>query len=50
MGLVSFKTKPRLRRPLRLLGERSPLDLLDSLTGIQLVDDILGRIEYGGFS
>lgn len=39
-----------LRRPLRLLGERSPLDLLDSLTGIQLVDDILGRIEYGVFS
>jgi putative toxin-antitoxin system antitoxin component (TIGR02293 family) len=39
-----------LRRPLRLLGERSPLDLLDSPTGIQLVDDILGRIEYGVFS
>ena len=39
-----------LRRPLHLLVERSPLDLLDSLTGIQLVDDILGRIEYGVFS
>ena len=39
-----------LRRPLRLLGERSPLALLDSPTGVQLVEDILGRIEYGVFS
>ncbi|MGM9507951.1 type II RES/Xre toxin-antitoxin system antitoxin [Larkinella sp. GY13] len=39
-----------LRRPLRLLAERSPLDLLDSTTGVQLVEDILGRIEYGVFS
>jgi putative toxin-antitoxin system antitoxin component (TIGR02293 family) len=39
-----------LRRPLRLLGERSPFDLLDSPTGVQLVEDILGRIEYGVFS
>ncbi|GAA4462979.1 hypothetical protein GCM10023189_40380 [Nibrella saemangeumensis] len=39
-----------LRRPLRLLADRSPLDLLDSTTGIQLVEDILGRIEYGVFS
>ncbi|WP_044131337.1 type II RES/Xre toxin-antitoxin system antitoxin [Rudanella lutea] len=39
-----------LRRPLRLLDDRSPLDLLDSTTGIQLVEDMLGRIEYGVFS
>ena len=39
-----------LRRPLRLLAERSPVDLLDSPTGVQLVEDILGRIEYGVFS
>lgn len=39
-----------LQRPLRLLGDRSPLDLMDSPTGIQLVEDILGRIEYGVFS
>jgi len=39
-----------LRRPLRLLGERSPFDLLDSLTGVQLVEDVLGRIDYGVFS
>lgn len=39
-----------LRRPLRLLGDRSPLSLMDSPTGVQLVEDILGRIEYGVFS
>lgn len=39
-----------LARPLRLLGDRSPLDLLDSPTGVQLIEDILGRIEYGVFS
>ncbi|WP_080056420.1 type II RES/Xre toxin-antitoxin system antitoxin [Spirosoma aerolatum] len=39
-----------LQRPLRLLDDRSPLDLLDSSTGVQLVEDILGRIDYGVFS
>lgn len=39
-----------LRRPLRLLEDRSPVDLLDSSTGVQLIEDILGRIEYGVFS
>lgn len=39
-----------LRRPLRLLADRPPLDLLDSSTGVQLVEDILGRIDYGVFS
>lgn len=39
-----------LRRPLRLLGDRAPLELMDSPTGVQLVEDILGRIDYGVFS
>lgn len=39
-----------LRRPLRLLVDREPLDLMDSPTGILLVEDLLGRIEYGVFS
>lgn len=39
-----------LRRPLRLLVDREPLDLMDSPTGILLVEDILGRIEHGVFS
>lgn len=39
-----------LRRPLRLLVDREPLDLMDSPTGILLVEDLLGRIEHGVFS
>ncbi|WP_232541143.1 type II RES/Xre toxin-antitoxin system antitoxin [Spirosoma endbachense] len=53
-GSTVFQDKGKftrwLRRPLRLLSDRSPLDLLDSSTGVQLVEDILGRIEYGVFS
>ncbi len=39
-----------LRRPLRVLGDHTPLDLLDTATGLTLVDTILGRIEYGVYS
>ncbi|QMW04729.1 type II RES/Xre toxin-antitoxin system antitoxin [Spirosoma foliorum] len=53
-GTTVFQDKGKftrwLRRPLRLLNDRPPLDLLDSSTGVQLVEDILGRIEYGVFS
>lgn len=53
-GAAVFQDKGKftrwLRRPLRLLGDRSPVDLMDSTTGVQLVEDILGRIEYGVFS
>jgi len=53
-GITVFQDQGKftrwLRRPLRLLAEHTPLDLLDSPTGVQLVEDILGRIEYGVFS
>lgn len=39
-----------LRRPLRVLGSHAPLDLMDTSTGLTLVDTILGRIEYGVYS
>jgi putative toxin-antitoxin system antitoxin component (TIGR02293 family) len=39
-----------LRRPLRLLENQSPLDLLDSSTGVQLVEDLVGQIDDGVFS
>jgi putative toxin-antitoxin system antitoxin component (TIGR02293 family) len=39
-----------LRRPLSLLGNQSPLDLLDTASGFQVVDELLGRIEYGVYS
>lgn len=53
-GAEVFQDKDKfnrwLRRPLRVLANESPLDLLDSPTGVQLIEDILGRIEYGVFS
>lgn len=39
-----------LRRPLRILGNQAPLDILDTSQGIKMVDTILGRIEYGVYS
>lgn len=39
-----------LRRPLALLGGQSPLELLDTASGFQVVDELLGRIEYGVYS
>jgi putative toxin-antitoxin system antitoxin component (TIGR02293 family) len=39
-----------LGTPNRALGGERPLDLLDTLTGVRMVDDILGRIAYGVYS
>ena len=39
-----------LRRPLEILENQAPLHLLDTATGFQVVDQILGRIEYGVYS
>ena len=39
-----------LRRSLEILEGQSPLQLLDTATGFQVVDQILGRIEYGVYS
>lgn len=39
-----------LNRPNRALGGRRPLDLLDTDLGIQQVEQVLGRIEYGVYS
>lgn len=39
-----------LRRPLEILEGQSPLQLLDTATGFQVVDQVLGRIEYGVYS
>jgi len=36
-----------LRTPVRSLGDRSPLSLLDKQDGIERVKDVLGRIEHG---
>ena len=53
-GLRVFEDQEKfnrwLRRPLDILDAQSPLQLLDTATGFQVVDQILGRIEYGVYS
>jgi putative toxin-antitoxin system antitoxin component (TIGR02293 family) len=39
-----------LRTPNRALGGEKPLDQLDTDVGAQMVDDVLGRIDYGVYS
>lgn len=36
-----------LRTPIRELDYQTPLQLLDTVTGFGLVDDVLGRIDHG---
>ena len=39
-----------LRHPLHELKRQSPLQLLTTISGFGLVDDVLTRIEYGVYS
>jgi putative toxin-antitoxin system antitoxin component (TIGR02293 family) len=39
-----------LKRPNRALGGRSPLELVDTELGARSVENVLGRIAYGGVS
>ena len=39
-----------LRRPLPLLGDKSPLQYLDMSTGFVVVEQVLGRLAYGVYS
>ncbi|MGA0555714.1 type II toxin-antitoxin system Xre/ParS family antitoxin [Larkinella sp. VNQ87] len=36
-----------LKTPIRELEDQTPLQLLDTVTGFGLVDDVLGRIDHG---
>jgi putative toxin-antitoxin system antitoxin component (TIGR02293 family) len=36
-----------LRTPISELDDQSPLQLMDTITGFGLVDDVLGRLDYG---
>ncbi len=36
-----------LRTPLSELNDQSPLQMMDTITGFSLVDDVLGRLDYG---
>lgn len=44
------KVKRWIAKPNRALNSKKPIELLDTLTGINLVNDILGRIEEGVYS
>jgi len=44
------KVRGWLNSPIRALNYQKPIDLLSSPTGLRMVDDILGRIEYGVYS
>lgn len=50
-GLAVFEDKDRLtawlKRPSKALGDKSPIDMMDTLYGIQEIKNELGRIEYG---
>ena len=53
-GLAVFEDQEKfnrwLRRPLQVLQQQSPLQLLDTVTGFRLIDQLLGRIEQGVYS
>jgi putative toxin-antitoxin system antitoxin component (TIGR02293 family) len=36
-----------LRTPINALNDQSPLQMMDTVTGFGLVDDVLGRLDYG---
>ena len=44
------KARRWLKRPNRSLGGRTPFDLIDTEPGARAVENILGRIAYGGVS
>lgn len=39
-----------LKRPNRALGGQTPLDLIDTEPGARAVENVLGRVAYGGVS
>lgn len=39
-----------IRTPLRALGHRTPLSIMDNIRGIRLSMDVLGRLEQGVYS
>lgn len=39
-----------LTRPAMALDQKCPIDLLISPAGVRLVEDLLGRIEYGVYT
>ena len=46
----SVKFKIWIRSKSRVLGQSKPIELLDTPIGMEMVRDILGRIEYGVYT
>jgi putative toxin-antitoxin system antitoxin component (TIGR02293 family) len=51
-ALDTFEGKPNvvlnwLKTPLRELDNQSPFQMMDTVTGFGLIDDVLGRLDYG---
>lgn len=51
-ALDTFDTKSHvvlqwLRTPLSELNNQSPIQMMDTVTGFSLVNDVLGRLDYG---
>jgi putative toxin-antitoxin system antitoxin component (TIGR02293 family) len=44
------KVRGWLNSPIRALNYQKPIDFFSSSTGLRLINDILGRIEYGIYS
>lgn len=44
------KARRWLKRPNRALGGRAPIDLIETEPGVREVENVLGRIAYGGLS
>ena len=42
--------KPWMRQSMRIFGDKSALDLLDTVTGFEWVNNVLSRMEFGTYS
>ena len=42
--------KPWMRQLMRIFGDKSALDLLDTVTGFEWVNNVLSRMEFGTYS
>ena len=47
-GIEKFKRW--IRTPNKVLNDNSPLEIMDTSIGIELIEDIIGRIEQGVYS
>lgn len=42
--------KPWMKQPMRIFGDKSGIDLLDTVTGFELVGNVLSRLEFGTYT